>query len=157
IHGGRLSYQIAADDRGTGVLAVTGVQARELHWLQRVKAGTLPSPLTFDVVPRRGGISAEEAVEIIEESLVAFEAAKQQEFSQKDTDSLFTSWSNVLDAQAAYERERSAAVHFSSAIVEGQFVRLKAASGLDGVEPGQARIVETDGKWIKGEVYEISG
>ena len=157
VHGGRLSFQLSSDDRGGDNLVLIGAQARDPDWLQRVKASTVPSPLTFDVVPRKGGIPAGEAANLLEEVLAEFDAARLREQADEAEDKVFASWANVLDARITFERERCSPIQFSDRTVEGQFVTLRVEAGLDGVELEQARVVETDGKWIRGVVESVIG
>lgn len=157
VHGGRLSYQIAADNRGGDDLVVIRAQARDPHWLLRKKAETLASPLTFDVVPRKGGIRGIEATNLLEEALSNFNLQRRKDIEEEAADELFATWGNVLDARSAYERERCPVILFSGRKIEGELVTLQVESGLEGAAPEQLRVIETDGKWIRGEVQEIIG
>src|SRR5262249_13246733 len=120
------------------------------------KENCLPSPLTFDILPRPGSIKGGEALKILELALAEFEGQKQRTTAQNAEEAIFSVWKNVLDAKAAFEKERSVPIRFSASIVEGRFVTLETDGSLKGVESEQARLIETQGLWIPGTVYEVS-
>jgi AAA domain len=157
IYGSRFVYKIAPDSRGSNHLAIIGAQAWEAHRLQKFKESGLPSPLAFDIVARAGGINAKQAVEILDTTLSDFEERERRDNARLAEEALFQAWNSVLDARSAYERERSAPFRFRSSRVEGQFVILDVDGTSDGVELDQPRVIDTEGKWISGEVCEVTG
>jgi AAA domain/Protein kinase domain len=157
VYGTQFSYQIAKDNRGGDDFAVVGVRAWEPHRILQLKEGTLPSPLTFDVVARPGAIKVKEAVKLLEEALAAFEEQKEREEAKEAGEALFATWKKVLEARSTFEKERFSPIVFSAAQVEGQFVTLQVTGDLSGVELEQARVVEAERNRFPGEVYEVTG
>jgi hypothetical protein len=157
VYGARFSYQVAGDNRGGGDFVIVAAKPWEPHRILQLKEGTLPSPLTFDVVPRPGAIKAKEAVKLLEEVLAAFEEQKEREEAKEAGEALFATWKKVLEAQSTFERERFSPIVFSAARAEGQFVTLQVTGDLSGIEVEQPRVVEAERNRFPGEVYEVSG
>lgn len=157
VHGSRMIYKIAKGDRDGDELVVIAVFPSDVDRIQKIKENCLTSPLTFDILPRPGAVKGGEALKILELALSEFEGRKQQARAQNAEEAIFGIWKNVLDAKATYEKERSALIRFSASTVEGRFVTLETDGSLDGVEIEQARLIETQGLWIPGTVYEIAG
>ncbi len=155
IYGSQFSYQIGKDNRGGDDFAITIARAWEPHRILQQKEGTLPSPLTFDVVGRPGAIKAKEAIKLIEEVLAEFEERKQREQTKEAGDALFSTWKKVLEARRTFEKERFVPIEFTAAKVEGQFVTLQVKGDLVGIEPDQPRIVEAERNRFPGEVYDV--
>jgi tRNA A-37 threonylcarbamoyl transferase component Bud32 len=157
IYGSRFTYKIAIDNLKADHLAIISAQLWDTGRLQKMKESGLPVPVTFDIVPRPGAITANEAVKIFDMTLAEFEEREGRDKARKEEEALFHSWKNILDARAAYERERCAPVRFRSSRVEGQFVTLEVVGTAEGVELDQSRVIETEGKWIAGDVCEVAG
>jgi hypothetical protein len=156
VYGAQFSYHIAKDNRGGDDFAIVGARAWEPHRILQMKEGTLPSPLTFDVVARPGAIKAKQAVKLLEEVLAAFEELQKREEALEAGEALFTTWKKVLEARSTFERERVSPIVFSAARVEGQFVILQVEGDLTGIELEQPRVVEAERNRFPGEVYEVA-
>lgn len=158
VYGARASYQVAPDNRGADHFVLIGARFWEAQQLQRLfKEGSPSAPLSFDIMSRKDIIGAREAVQLLEQTLSDYEHQSKLEQAKKAEEAIFTTWKNVLDAKEAFERQRCAPVRFSSSHVNGRYVTLKVEGDLSGVEFDQPRCIQTDGKWIFGDVYEISG
>jgi serine/threonine protein kinase/superfamily I DNA/RNA helicase len=155
VYGAQFSYHIAVDNRGGDDFVVLSARAWEPHSILQLKEGTLPAPLTFNVIPRPGSIKAKQAVQLLEETIATFEEQQQREEAAAAEEALFTTWKNVLEARSTFERERFSPITFSSAQVNGQFVILQVEGDLSGVEPEQPRVVEVERMWFPGVVYEV--
>jgi serine/threonine protein kinase len=157
VYGSRFTYKIAPDGRNEKQMVLISAQAWDADRLQKFKETGLPSPLTFDIVVRPGAIGAKGAVELLDSSLREFEERIQLAAALDEQDALFHGWSNVLDASSTFERERCAPLRFVAAKVSGQFVTLHTDGPSDDVMLDQARVIQTEGKWVCGDVCEVAG
>ncbi len=154
--GSRMAYQIAFDDGRGDDFAMLSASPWDNYRLQIVKQDSLSSPLSFDLLPRPGGIRGKEAIKHLELALATFEDRRRLEEARKAEESLFTNWTNLLAAKSAYERERAAPIVFSSCHSEGDYLVLQLEGELEGIELEQSRVIDVENQRIRGVIYQVS-
>lgn len=112
--GGLFRYHLAQDDRGRDSFVLINIRKPELHFLQRDRENTPPSPLIFDLGARLGTIAHNEAVRILERILEEFDAGRKEEERLNRETALFDTWLQVLEAKLQYEQDQSKPVLFTN-------------------------------------------
>lgn len=155
ILGSTFRYHIAEDRRGSG-FALVNVIRPETHFIPRDRQNSALSPLTFEFESSSEHIDQSNAIILIEKVLEAFEVTRKEEERRNRETMLFDTWIRVLDAKWQYEREQSTPITFEWSTTNAPLVTLQTKEGTEGVEFGEARIIECgEGRWIRGEVWEI--
>lgn len=153
VHGEQCSYHIATDRHSNDSFVVLGARSYDVSYLQHLKSNRSPLPIRFTCMRDPNARAASDIVAEIEDAFAVF-ASEAGAVSEEER--LFAAWSRVLEARAAYARERKPPIRFGSSEVKGRWVTLSTDDDLSALELEEPRCVtDSNGFRYSGEVYEI--
>ena len=102
----------------------------------------------------------EEALSVVAELVLAidgFEADKAIHRSERERRRVFQLWRNILQLKTDAQRKAQAPVQFRSHEIDGERVLFDLVSAPVGVDSGESRVVEANGRRIlQGEIESIA-
>ena len=122
--GGTFRYHAAKDERQLHSFALINVSRPDPHALQRDRAISAFSPLTFAIDSRTGAINADEAVCVLEQRIDAFEAAQKEDDLKQAETAAFDHLATSAGRDSILKKIRLSPIQFSAAAVDGTFLTL---------------------------------
>jgi serine/threonine protein kinase len=125
--------------------------------VERRRTGAMETNVIFRL--GKPGLSAagRESIQLLREHLEEFRIRKIALASQRQEDTLFRTWSSVLEAKTSIEKAKETPIKYHGQTSEGTRVIFSIDNGPDGDLSGQPRLVKVDGLVkVTGEVESAS-